>query len=103
MMRTLACGNPTQVTKAAPCAFRQNRQWQCPHQSEGAAAMKRRAPNMHWPANSLIASSGKLKVTDLWVLSGGFGRRKVLGCLDESHSYPGHRMPEHAVDDVLEA
>jgi hypothetical protein len=39
----------------------------------------------------------------LWILSGGFRRREVLVGLDESHSYPGHRVPELDVIDVLEA
>ena len=59
MMRTLACGNATQVTKAAPCACRQNRRWQWAHQSEGAAATKRNAPHIHWPLNSLMVPSCK--------------------------------------------
>src|ERR1700719_2778552 len=45
----------------------------------------------------------KVKVPDLWILSGGFGSREVLVGLDESHSYPGHRVPELDVIDVLEA
>src|SRR5579885_3250337 len=56
-MRTLACGKPTQVTNAAPCAWRQKRQWQWAQKSEGAVAAKRNAPHMHRPVNSSIDAS----------------------------------------------
>src|SRR6187402_3046884 len=52
--RSRCSATPTQLTNAAPCASRHQRQWQCAKNSVGGVIAKRTAPQRQLPSMSLM-------------------------------------------------